>query len=95
MLARGFTFKNIDIRKSDATKFVVSEDEKSLIIPFRALDGLGDSVGKKIIEERENQEFISIEDFQNRGKVSVTTVDKLRNLGVLDGMPETSQLSLF
>lgn len=95
MLARGFTFKNIDIRKSDATKFVVSEDEKSLIIPFRALDGLGDSVGKKIIEERENQEFISIEDFQNRGKVSATTVDKLRNLGVLDGMPETSQLSLF
>ena len=38
---------------------------------------------------------VSIEDLQSRGKVSSTTIDKLRTLGVLDGLPETSQLSLF
>ncbi len=95
MLARGFTFKNINIKESQASWFKVTEDEKSLILPFKTLDGLGEAVGNKIVEERNNQEFVSIEDFQLRGKVSQTTVEKLRSLGCFEGMPETSQLSLF
>ena len=92
--ARGIKFSNIDIEKSDGKNFVI-KDEHTLICPFRVLDGLGDSVATKIIEERNKQPFISIEDLQSRGKVSSTTIDKLRTLGVLDGLPETSQLSLF
>ena len=49
----------------------------------------------KFIVKLSKQPFISIEDLQSRGKVSSTTIDKLRTLGVLDGLPETSQLSLF
>ena len=93
--ARGFKFGNIDIEKSDGKNFVLSEDRKTLICPFRTLDGLGDSVASKIIEERTKQPFISIEDLQQRGKVSSTTIEKLRSLGVLNGMSETNQLSLF
>ena len=92
--ARGIKFANIDIEKSDGKNFVIG-DEHTLICPFKVLDGLGDSVATKIIEERNNQPFISIEDLQSRGKVSSTTIDKLRTLGVLDNLPETSQLSLF
>lgn len=92
--ARGIKFSNIDIEKSDGKNFVI-EDEHTLICPFKVLDGLGDSVATKIIEERNKQPFISIEDLQSRGKVSSTTIDKLRTLGVLDSLPETSQLSLF
>ena len=92
--ARGIKFSNIDIEKSDGKNFVIG-DEHTLICPFKVLDGLGDSVATKIIEERNIQPFISIEDLQSRGKVSSTTIDKLRTLGVLDGLPETSQLSLF
>ena len=92
--ARGIKFSNIDIEKSDGKNFVI-KDEHTLICPFKVLDGLGDSVATKIIEERNKQPFISIEDLQSRGKVSSTTIDKLRTLGVLDGLPETSQLSLF
>ena len=92
--ARGIKFSNIDIEKSDGKNFVI-KDEYTLICPFKVLDGLGDSVATKIIEERDKQPFISIEDLQSRGKVSSTTIDKLRTLGVLDGLPETSQLSLF
>ena len=92
--ARGIKFSNIDIEKSDGKNFVI-KDEYTLICPFKVLDGLGDSVATKIIEERNKQPFISIEDLQSRGKVSSTTIDKLRTLGVLDDLPETSQLSLF
>ena len=93
--ARGFRFGNIDIEKSDGMNFVLGEDKKTLICPFRTLDGLGDSVANKIIEERKIQPFISIEDLQIRGKLSATLIEKLKVLKVLDNMPETSQLSLF
>ena len=86
---------NIDIEKSDGKNFIIDDDNKTLICPFRTLDGLGDSVAAKIIEERNNKPFYSIEDFQLRGHVNGTTVDKLRSLGVFGNLPETSQLSLF
>ena len=73
----------------------MDEDDNALIMPFRTLDGLGDSVATKIIEERNIKPFYSVEDFQLRGKVNQTTVEKLRTLGIFDGMPESSQLSLF
>ena len=95
MVCRGFTFKNIDLNKSDSMYFLISEDEKSLIMPFRALDGLGESVATNIIKEREIGAYISIEDVQNRGKVNQTAIEKLRSLGVFEGLPESSQLSLF
>ena len=93
--ARGFKFKMIDIAKSDGNNFVMDESDNSLLMPFRSLDGLGDAVATKIIEERNQKPFYSIEDFQNRGKVNQTTVDKMRVMGIFEGMPETSQLSLF
>lgn len=95
MWERGFKFLNINLNISDGSNFVISEDKNSLYIPFRALDGLGDTVANKIIEERNIKEFTSIEDFQQRCHISKTTIDKLRSLGVLEGLPESSQLSLF
>ena len=95
MLARGFTFKNLDIEKSDGKNFVITEDKKSLIMPFKAIDGLGEQVAKTIIEERNKKPYYSIEDLQTRGKVNTSTLAKIRALGVLDNMPETSQLSFF
>ncbi len=95
MLARNMTFAPIDLYKSHHTNFVISEDGKSLIPPFRAIDGLGDVVAKNIVEEREKREYISIEDLQKRAKISTTLIEKMRSMGILDGMEESSQLSLF
>ena len=94
-LARGYTFKPIDLYKSHYSDFVIDEDGKSLIPPFRAIDGLGTVVAKNIVEEREKGEYISIEDLQKRAKLSSTLIEKLRSMGILDGMEESSQLSLF
>ena len=94
MIERGFYFTNISITESDALMFKVTPDKKGLIPPFIALDGMGDVAAKKIVEERNKGEFVSIEDLQMRGKVSQALIDKLRGLGALDDMPESSQLSL-
>ncbi len=95
MLARGFSFKNIDIEKSLAKTFYIDEENKCLYMPFMALDGLGENVANKIIEEREKKPFYCVEDFASRGKVNQTTVNALRELGIFKGMPESAQLSLF
>ena len=95
MLARGYKFKNIDIEKSKAKTFYIDEEDKALILPFMSLDGMGESVANKIVEERSIKPFYCVEDFATRGKVNQTNVDKLRELGVFEGLPESAQLSLF
>ncbi len=95
MTARGYQFGNIDLYKSDSFMFIIDDDQKTLIPPFITIDGLGDIVAKKIISERLKGEYISIEDLQNRARISQTLIDKMRLMGILKGMPESSQLSLF
>ena len=94
-LARDIKFASIDLNKSEALNFVLSDDEKTLIPPFRTIDGLGDVVAKKIVEERNKAPFLSIEDLQKRAKISSTLIEKLRSMGILDNLDESSQLSLF
>ncbi len=93
--ARGFKFASIDLNKSDSDKFLIAEDGKTLIPPFRAIEGLGETVAKKIVEEREKNYFLSIEDLQKRAKVSSTLIEKMKMMGILDGMDESSQISIF
>lgn len=93
--ARGFKFGNVSIDKSDSTNFLIDEDGITLIPPFRTIDGLGDQVAKKIVEEREKNPFLSIEDLQKRGKANTTTIEKMRFMGMLDHLDESSQLALF
>ena len=95
MTLRGYSFKGIDIEKSEARKFVIDEENNSLILPLSSLDGLGESAAGSIIEQRKERAFMSIEDLQQRAKINTTTIDKMKSLGILKGLPETSQLSLF
>ena len=92
--ARGIKFLNVDLYKSDATVWVAKNDTE-IYPPFNAIDGLGDTVAKNIVEEREKQPFISIEDVQKRGKVSKTLIDKMTEMGILQDLPDSNQLSLF
>jgi len=93
--ARGIKFANIDLKRSDAKNFILAGDDCTLIPSFRTIDGLGGTVANNITEEREKQEFISIEDLQKRGKLSQTLVDKMKLMGIFKGLPESSQMTLF
>ena len=59
--ARGMKFLNVDLYESEATIWRVKNDNE-IYPPFNAIDGLGDTVAKKLVEEREKGKFISIED---------------------------------
>ncbi len=92
--ARGIQFLPVNLEHSDATVWGV-RDDKSIYSPFAAIDGLGDTVAKNIVEERSKSNFLSIEDVQRRAKVSGTLIDKMKMLGIFDGMEESNQMSLF
>ena len=92
--ARNINFLPIDLNKSGSTNFIV-KDDNNVYPPFSTIDGLGDTVANQIVTEREKTPFVSIEDLQNRGKVSSTIIEKMKEMGILNGLPESSQLSLF
>ena len=94
---RGLTFAPMDLYRSDAINFLFSEeDETALIPPFTAIPGLGETAALSIVEQRQGKRFISIEEFSAAcPKVSKTHIEQLKAVGALDGMPETSQMTLF
>ena len=95
MTARGFYFKNIDVSESDGKYFKITEDKKGLLLPFRALDGLGDAVADAIVKARKTGPFVSKEDLRERGKINYSSLQKLEKLGCLNNLSDSNQLSLF
>ena len=95
MVQRGYKFENIDLYRSDASNFVVDYENKALIPPFITIDGLGENNAITVVEERKNGEFFSKEDLLRRTKLTSTNVQDLSDMGVLDGLNDSDQLSLF
>ncbi len=95
MLQRGYKFSNINLYKSDPLNFVVDKENNCLIPPFVTIDGLGENNAVTVKEAREQGEFYSKEDLLRRTKLTATNVQDLSDMGVLDGLNETDQLSLF
>lgn len=94
MYARGIKIAPVDIYKSSATEFEVV-GPGLLRPPMTALQGVGENAAIHIVEERENGEFISKEDFRKRTKISRTVVETLDKHGSLGSMSDKNQLSLF
>lgn len=93
MTARGFSFKTIDLYRSQASTFIIDGD--SLIPPFSALPGVGANAALQIAGAKEEGEFLSIEDFQRKAKASKAVIELLTEMKCFVGLPESNQLSLF
>ena len=93
-IERGINFKMVDINESEATTYKIV-DKHTILVPFNAVDGLGDSAAKQIVAARSEAPFLSKEDLQIRGKVSQKIMDFFEENNVLEGMPAQNQLSLF
>jgi len=92
---RGFDFESIDLYESDAEKFLILDGNK-LRPPFVAVGGLGDTAAQDLANNREGREFISIDDISAAcPKMNKTNLDKLKQLGALRDLPDSSQMTLF
>ncbi len=95
MFARGYRFSGIDINSSGAKNFKIDYENQKIIIPFVVVDGLGPSVAQSIVEARNEKSFSSIKDITSRTKINKTSIETLRNLGVLKTLPNSDQLTIF
>ena len=93
MYARGYEFAPARLGKSQALKFW--SDEGKVLLPFVALEGVGDTAAKAFADAYAEKPFFTIEEAVNRAKLNKTAVEALRAHGVFEGLPETDQLSLF
>lgn len=93
MYYRNITFLPIDLYKSQARRFQVIDGK--LLPPFNSIQGLGDIAAENIAEAAKQGEFFTVEEFQLRAKAGNSLTETLKEQGVLKGIPETNQLTLF
>ena len=92
---RGFSFKQVDIEKSDSNNFIISDDKKALYLPFSAVDKLGEEAAKSIVDARMEYAFTSKKDVMRRTKLNKTTYNTLLRIGALDTLPDEEVNSLL
>ena len=62
---------------------------------YASIDGLGDKAADQVVEAAKDGQFLSKDDLRTRAKLSKTIVDLMEELGIIEGLPESNQLSLF
>ena len=93
MYARGFEFMPIDIFRARAHHCRIIDGK---IMPrLDCIDGLGDKAADQVADAVKDGPFLSLDDFFDRTHVSRTVIDHMSELGLLDGLPKSNQLSLF
>lgn len=93
MYERKFNFVPVDLYKSHPTKFVPTA--YGILPPLSALPNVSTTNAVSIVAEREESEFFSIDDLHTRTKISKTALDSLERNGCFNGLPRSSQVSLF
>lgn len=97
MYARGFEFCPIDLYRVSARSFQIIDDK---IMPsLSSISAIGvkaaDALISRINETKDGGPFLSKDDFCSRSGASPAMADRLQELGILEDMPESNQLSLF
>ena len=91
---RGFRFAPIEFRKSDASRFLLTDDGR-IRPPYVAVSGLGESAAQDLARAGSSTaEFVSIDEIGSAcPKVSQTHLDTLKRLGAFGDLPDSSQVS--
>lgn len=93
MYARGFEFLPIDLYRAKARHFQIIDGK--LMPSFSSIDGMGDKAAEGVVDAAAEGAFLSQDDFRQRSKVSVAMVERMVDLGILEGLPISNQMSLM
>ena len=93
MYERNIKFLPIDLYKSHYKNFIVEDD--GIRPPFSAIAGFGPIAAESLYNAAKEEKFMSIDEVRIRAKLGESSIDLLREFGVLDGMQESNQISLF
>lgn len=94
MLRRNIQFLPISLEDSAATNFVV-ETKGKIRPPLASVPGISEKTALPIVEEREKEPFLSVEDLKLRAGLNSAVIEELRLCGALEGLPTSTQIDLF
>ncbi len=94
MYHRGIEFLPIDINTSHATNFTKVAPGK-ILPPLNSINSISSSMAEAFTAARAEAPFKTIEEMSKRGKLGQAGVQKLKEYGLLEGVPESSQIDLF
>lgn len=93
MLYRGVELLPIDFYKSKASIYAI-EDGK-IRLPFNSVNGVGENAAVALEEAAKIGGFVSQEDIQQASGVTKSVIQALVDLGTLDFLPKSNQISFF
>ncbi len=92
-MLRGIRFLPVDLYKSHAKKYMI--EDGALRLPFSSIAGLGGAAAEGLMNGRSDEPYFSVDELQERTGISKAIVESLRELGALEGLPQSSQISFF
>ena len=92
-VCRGIKFLPVSLEHSDSHAFL--PENGKIRLPFSCLPGLGDTAAVKIAEACKGTKIFSVEELSQKAKISKAVIEILQQNGVLDGLSETNQISMF
>ncbi|MCR4624713.1 MAG: PolC-type DNA polymerase III [Lachnospiraceae bacterium] len=88
---RGFEFMPIDIYKAKARHFQMIDGK--LMPSLSTINGLGDKAAEQIEDASSRYKYVSRQDFKSKCKIGESTVETMAELGILDMLPKSDQMS--
>lgn len=92
-MCRGIKFLPVALNKSDSKAFL--PENGKIRLPYASLGGLGESAALNIADACKNYQINSVQDLKQYAKLSNSVIELLRNEGVLRGLDETNQITMF
>lgn len=93
MYARGINFVEIDLYRSHATDFQLTDE--GILPPLNAIPGLGENAAKAITAAREKGPFKTVEDLRIRTGITKTNIEILDKMGCFEELPDADQVSFW
>ena len=93
MYARGYEFMPVDIYRASDRYFQIIDGK--LMPALNTIEGLGGKAAEQVVEAAKDGKFLSKDGFRQRTKATKTAIELMSYLGLLEGLPESNQLSLF
>ncbi len=93
MLARGYNFLSVDLKKSDAFRYLI--EDSGIRLPFIAIKGVGENAASALYDAAHDGDFIAADELLAFKGISGSLLDTLHAVGALGDMPRESQISLF
>lgn len=93
MNLRGIELLSVDLYRSHATRFLI--EDGAIRPPLSSIAGVGENAAVAIADEAKNGPFRSVEDLRVRSKANSAVMSALEQVGCLEGLALSNQVSMF